>query len=49
MIIILLKVKTEATDLSMVKVVINNSEASHKESEAKDLSTISANFRTIDF
>ena len=31
------------------KVVIDNSEASHKEAEAKDLSTINANFRTIDF
>ena len=49
MIIILPKVKTEATDLLMVKAVIDNSEASHREAEAKDPSTISANFRTIDF
>ena len=49
MIIILPQVKTEAADLLMVKVVINNSEASHREAEAKDLSTINANFRTIDF
>ena len=38
-----------ATDLSMVKAVINNLEASHKEAEAKDLNTINTNFRTIDF
>ena len=43
------KVKTKATDLLTVKVVIKNSEASHRETEAKDLSTINANFRTIDF
>ena len=49
MIIILPQVKTKAADLLTVKVVINNSEALHKEAEAKDLSTISANFRTIDF
>ena len=49
MIIILPKVKTEAADLLMVKAVINNLEASHREVEAKDLSTISTNFRTIDF
>ena len=33
----------------MVKVVINNLEASHEEAEAKDLNTINANFRTITF
>ena len=49
MIIILPQVKIEATDLSMAKVVANNSEASHREAEAKDLSTINANFRTISF
>ena len=49
MIIILPKVKTEAADLLMVKAVINNSEASHREAEAKDISTINANFRTIEF
>ena len=38
-----------AADLSMVKVVTDNLEASHKEAEAKDLNTINANFRTIGF
>ena len=38
-----------ATDLSMVKVVTDNLEASHKEAEAKDLNIINANFRTIGF
>ena len=38
-----------ATDLTMVKVVINNLEASHKEAEAKDLNTINANLRTMNF
>ena len=38
-----------AADLSMVKVVTDNLEASHKESEAKDLNTININFRTISF
>ena len=36
-----------AADLFMVKVVIDNLEASHREAEVKDLNTISANFRTI--
>ena len=49
MIIILPQFKIEAADLLTVKAVINNSEASHREAEAKDLSTINANFRTIDF
>ena len=49
MIIILPKVKTKVADLLMVKAVIKNLEASHREAEAKDLSIISANFRTIDF
>ena len=49
MIIILPQVKIEATDLLTVKVVANDSEASHREAEAKDLSTINANFRTIGF
>ena len=35
MIIILSRVKIVATDLSMVKVVTDNLEASHKEAEAK--------------
>ena len=38
-----------AADLSMVKVVTDNLEASHKEAEAKDLNIININFRTIDF
>ena len=49
MIIILPQVKIEATDLLMVKVVADNSEASHREAEAKDLSTFNANFRAIGF
>ena len=49
MIIILPQVKIEATDLLMVKVVVDNSEASHREAEAKDLSTINVNFRTTGF
>ena len=49
MIIILPQVKIEATDLLMVKAVADNSEASHSEAEAKDLSTINANFRTTGF
>ena len=36
-----------ATDLSWVKVVTDNLEASHKEAEATDLNTINVNFRTI--
>ena len=49
MIIILPKVRIKAADLSVVKAVIDNLEASHKEAEAKDLNTINANFKTIDF
>ena len=49
MIIILPQVKIVATDLSMVKVVTDNLEASHKEAEAKDLNTANVNFRTIGF
>ena len=49
MIIILPQVKIEATDHLMVKAVADNSEASHREAKAKDLSTINANFRTIGF
>ena len=47
MIIILPQAKTVATDLFMVKAVIDNLEASHREAEVKDLNTISTNFRTI--
>ena len=49
MIITLPQVRIEAADLLMVKVVINNLEASHKETEAKDLNIINVNFRIIDF
>ena len=49
MIITLPQVKIEAADLLTVKVVADNSEASHREAEAKDLSTINVNFRTICF
>ena len=49
MIITLLQVKIEAADLSMVKVVIGNLEASHKEADAKDPSITNANFKTIGF
>ena len=49
MIIILPPVKIEATDLLLVKAVANNSEASHSEAEARDLSTINVNFRTTGF
>ena len=49
MIITLPQVKTEATDLSMVKAVTDNLEVSHKEAEAKDLSIINGNLKTIGF
>ena len=49
MIIILPKVKIMATDLSMVKVVTDNLEASHREAKAKDLNIININSRTIGF
>ena len=48
MIITLPQVKTEATDLLMVKAVTSNLEASCKEAEAKDLSITNANFKIID-
>ena len=49
MITILPQVKIKATDLLTVKAVANNSEASHREAEAKDLNTINIKFRTIGF
>ena len=49
MIIILLQVKIMATDLSMVKAVAKNLEASQNEAEAKDLNIININFKTISF
>ena len=42
------QVRVEATDLSMVKAVTDNLEVSHKETEAKDLSTVNISFKTID-
>ena len=49
MIIILFQVKIEAADLLLVKVVVDNLEASHSKAEARDLSTINVNLRTTDF
>ena len=49
MIITLPEVKIKATDLLLIKAVADNLEASHSEPEARDLSTIDINFRTIDF
>ena len=46
MIIILHQVRIMAADLSMVKAVTDNLEASHKEEEAKDLNIINVNSRT---
>ena len=49
MIIILPHVRIMAADLSMVKVVTNNLEVSHNETEAKDCNTINVNSRIINF
>ena len=49
MIITLPQVRVKAADLLMVKAVVNNSEASHSEAEARDLSIIHINFRVTDF
>ena len=49
MIITLPQVRVKAADLLMVKAVADNSEASHKEAEARDLSIIHINFRITDF
>ena len=49
MIIILPQVRVEDTDLLMVKVATDNLEASHNETEAKDLNIVNINFRIIDF
>ena len=43
------QIKIEAADLLLVKAVADNSEASHSEAEARDLSTINVNFRTTGF
>ena len=48
MIIILPQFRVEAIDLLMVKVVTNNLEVSHNETEAKDLNIVNLSFRTID-
>ena len=49
MIIILPQIKIKATDLLLVKAVADNSEASHSEAEARDLSTINVNFKITGF
>ena len=49
MILILPQVKVEAADPLMVKAGTDNLEVSHNETEAKDLSIVNLNFRTIDF
>ena len=49
MIIIMPQVKIEAADHLLVKVVADNLEASHSEAEARNLSIIHINFRTIGF
>ena len=49
MMITLPQVKSEAADLLMVKALTGNLEAFHKEAEAKDLSIINTNFKTIGF
>ena len=48
-IIILPQVKVKTTDILLVKVVADNSEASHSGVETRDLSTINVNFRTRGF
>ena len=49
MIIIWPQARIEAADPLMVKVVTNNLEVSHNETEAKDLNIVNINFRIIDF
>ena len=44
----MLQVRVEATDLLLVKVVTDNLEVSHNETEAKDLSIVNISFRIID-
>ena len=43
------QVRIEAADLLMVKMVTDNLEVSHNETEAKDLNMVNINFRIIDF
>ena len=49
MILTLPHVRVEATDPLMVKVVTDNLEVSHNETESKDLSIVNINFRIINF
>ena len=49
MIIIWPQARIEAADPLMVKVVTDNLEVSHNETEAKDLNIVNINFRIIDF
>ena len=42
------QVRVEAADLLLVKVVTDNLEVSHNETEAKDLSIVNVSFRIID-
>ena len=49
MIIIWPQARIEATDPLMIKAVTDNLEVSHKETEAKDFSIVSINFRIINF
>ena len=42
------RVRVEAADLLLVKVVTDNLEVSHKETEAKDLNIVNVSFRIID-
>ena len=42
------RVRVEAADLLLVKVVINNLEVSHKEIEAKDLNIVNISFKISD-
>ena len=42
------QVRVKATDLLLVKVVTDNLEVSHSETEAKDLSIVHVSFRIID-
>ena len=49
MIIILPQVRVEAADLLMVKVVTDNLEVSHNETEAKDPNIVNINFREVHF
>ena len=49
MILTLPQLRVETTDPLMVKVVTDNLEVSHNETEAKDLNIVNVNFRIIDF